>query len=111
MSAATVSAIWSALPAISTSASRTNSVSDWTSEVRRETSTPTRSCSKKPSGRSLSLSKPARRSASRNRSPADAANSTCARTTNGFTSASATNVSAATLSAWYACFLIPASTA
>jgi hypothetical protein len=110
-SAAIVSVICNALPATSTSASRTNSVNAWTSEVSRETSTPARSRSKNPSGSACSRSKAAVRSAPRNRSPAVAASRIWARTTSGFATARKRNAIAALSSGAESCFLIPSSTA
>ena len=109
--AAIVSAIWRPLPTTSMSASRMNSVSDWTSDVSRDTSRPARSRSKKPSGSACSLSKAAVRSEPRKRSPAVAASSVCARTTNGFRTTSARRMIAATSSGCRACFAMPESTA
>ena len=110
-STTTVSAICRPLPITSTIASRRNSSSACTSEVSRETSTPVRSCSKNPSGSACSFSKAAARSRFRKRSLAVAASSVCARTTSGFSAASTSSATAATLSGCRSFLTIPWSTA
>jgi hypothetical protein len=86
-------------------------LSDCTSEVSRDTSTPARSRSKNPSGSACSLSNDATRNACRKRSPAVAASRIWVRTTNGFMHASPRKIRAAMFSACVSCFLMPASTA